>query len=83
MVVEFRYAHFADVAMLGTCGFEHVACFAFIIGFIEDSIVVVVVLLDETRRGLRSHFSRRDRASFVINPKAKPCHYIGYDHVVV
>jgi hypothetical protein len=63
-------AHLADVTMLGPSWLEDIACFALVIGLVEDPIVVVVVSLDEPSRGLSSHLPWRYRTGFVVHPEA-------------
>lgn len=56
-MIESGDTHLADVTMLGPSWLEDIACFAFVIGLVEDPIVVVVVSLDEASRGLSSHLT--------------------------
>lgn len=46
VMIKFRYTHLADAAMLGSGGFDNIACCAFIILFVKNSIVGSLVLLN-------------------------------------
>ena len=82
-MIKFRYTHFTNIAMFRSGWLDNITCFAFIILFVNESIIVALILLDKLRRAFISDFSGGDWACLVIDPEAESSHDVGHNNMSI